>query len=75
MIVLDKVSPDLIERLAAERLAQRDRHPTSLAQRSEVSTTPASSSRGNVVRNAPLVNVRGGTPSAANWRPNWVRPK
>jgi thiol-disulfide isomerase/thioredoxin len=73
LIVLDKAPPELIERLAAERLAQRDRQ-LALAQRTDT-PAPLSSSRGNVVRNTPVVNVRGGNPPAATWRPNWLRPQ
>jgi hypothetical protein len=75
VIVLDKVSPQFIERLTAERYAQQQRHLTSLAQRNSAAPATAAPSRGNVVRNAPIVNVRGGTPSSADWRPNWLRPK
>jgi hypothetical protein len=76
VIVLDRVSPQFIERLSAERFAQQQRQHTSVAQRTAVEATPAPSSRGNVVRNAPIVNVRGGTPApVADWRPNWLRPR
>ena len=82
VIVLDKVSPQFIERLTAERYAKQLRHLTSVAQRTEATPASTTSSatvlapRGTVVRNAPLVNVRGGTPApVADWRPNWVRPK
>jgi hypothetical protein len=74
VIVLDKVSPEFIQYLTAERSAQQQRMAT-LAQRN-APLAPAASSSGNVVRNAPVVNVRGGTPApTANWRPNWVRPR
>lgn len=76
VIVLDKVSPQFIERLTAERYAQQQRQLTSLAQRTEATPVSAPPSRGNVVRNAPIVNVRGGTPApVADWRPNWMRPR
>jgi thiol-disulfide isomerase/thioredoxin len=76
VIVLDKVSPQFIERLTAERYAQQQRHLTSVAQRTEATPISALSSRGNVVRNAPIVHVRGVTPApVADWRPNWMRPR
>lgn len=75
VIVLDKVSPEFIQYLSAERSAQQQRM-ASIAQRTTPTATPVASSGGNVVRNAPLVNVRGGTPApTATWRPNWVRPR
>ena len=75
VIVLDKASPQFIERLTAERYAQQQRQLTSVAQRTETPSA-AAPSRGNVVRNAPLVNVREARSSPiSNWRPNWIRPK
>jgi hypothetical protein len=77
VILLDKASPQLLEQLSAERYAQQQRADVALmAKRTEATPISTPSSRGSLVKNAPIVNVRGGTPSsAADWRPNWLRPK
>jgi hypothetical protein len=75
VIVLDKASPQFIERLSAEHYAQQQRQLTTVAQRTEAPAA-APPSRGNVVKNAPLMNVREAKPSPlSDWRPNWMRPR
>lgn len=76
VIVLDKASPQFLERLTAERYAQNQRPVTTLAQRKETTTATTLAPRGTVVRDAPIMNVRTtATPPVADWRPNWMRPK